>query len=46
MDSDAASGGAAGLGTALLQTTSGGKPDKDYNRQLVIDVSRMEEGAA
>ena len=46
MDSDAASGGAAGSGTTLLRTTSGGKPDKDYNRQLVIDVSRMEEGAA
>ena len=40
-----AGGGAAGLGTSLSQLTSGGRLDKGHNRQLVIDVSCVGEGA-
>jgi hypothetical protein len=42
----AASGGVAGSGTTLSRTTRAGKPNKEHNRQLVIDVSRVGEGAA
>jgi hypothetical protein len=42
----AASGGVAGSGTTLSRTTSTGNQNKEDNRQLVIDVSRVGEGMA
>jgi hypothetical protein len=41
----AASGQPTGSGTTLSRTTSTGMADKDNLRQLVIDVSRVGEGA-
>jgi hypothetical protein len=42
----AASGDAAGSGTTLSRATSTRKPNKEPNRQLVIDVSRAGEEVA
>ena len=42
----AASGGTTGSGTASLRTASTGRVDKEDNRQLVIDVSRVGEAVA
>ena len=42
----AASSSPAGSGTTLSRTTSAGNQNKGNNRQLVIDASRVGEGAA
>ena len=45
MGSVAASGGVTESGTTVSRATSSRKSNKDPNRQLVIDVSRVEERA-